>query len=111
MYDCTYTLSAGVDYEPASEEVSFPPSLEQVTSLVVNITLIDDSSITGEVKQFEASLNTSQEGVLFASDNQTATINIFDDDSKSAVTLDLVDGVVLYVIEVDNIVVGNIGGK
>jgi hypothetical protein len=75
-----------VDYEPASEEVSFPPSLEQVTSLVVNITLIDDSSITGEVKQFEASLNTSQEGVLFASDNQTATINIFDDDSKSAVT-------------------------
>ena len=75
-----------------SEEVIFPPSLEQVTSLVVNVTLIDDASITGEVKQFQASLNSSQEGVLFASDNQTATINIFDDDSKSAVALAAIDG-------------------
>ncbi len=88
-----------MDYEPVSEEVTFPPSLEQVTSLVVNITLIDDGNVTGEVKQFQASLNTSQEGVLFASDNRTATINIFDDDSKSAITLDLVDGVVLYVMK------------
>lgn len=75
-----------------SEEVILPPSLEQVTSLVVNVTLIDDASITGEVKQFQASLNSSQEGVLFASDNQTATINIFDDDSKSAVALAAIDG-------------------
>lgn len=75
-----------------SEEVIFPPSLEQVTSLVVNVTLIDDASITGEVKQFQASLNSSQEGVLFASDNRTATINIFDDDSKSAVALAAIDG-------------------
>ena len=75
-----------------SEEVIFPPSLEQVTSLVVNVTLINDASITGEVKQFQASLNSSQEGVLFASDNRTATINIFDDDSKSAVALAAIDG-------------------
>lgn len=75
-----------------SEEVILPPSLEQVTSLVVNVTLIDDASITGEVKQFQASLNSSQEGVLFASDNRTATINIFDDDSKSAVALAAIDG-------------------
>lgn len=81
-----------MDYEPVSEEVIFPPSLEQVTSLVVNVTLIDDASITGEVKQFQASLNSSQEGVLFASDNRTATINIFDDDSKSAVALAAIDG-------------------
>ena len=75
-----------------SEEVIFPPSLEQVTSLVVNVTLIDDASITGEVKQFQASLNSSQEGVVFASDNRTATINIFDDDSKSAVALAAIGG-------------------
>ena len=81
-----------MDYEPVSEEVILPPSLEQVTSLVVNVTLIDDASITGEVKQFQASLNSSQEGVLFASDNRTATINIFDDDSKSAVALAAIDG-------------------
>lgn len=74
--------AAGVDYEPVSEEVVFLPSLEQVTSQVVNISLIDDTNITGEVKQFQASLNTSQDGVLFASDNRTATINIFNDDSK-----------------------------
>ena len=86
------THAAGVDYEPVSEEVIFPPSLKQVTSLVVNISLIDNTNITGEVKQFQASLNTSQDGVLFFSDNRTATINIFDDDSKSAaisVTLDV----------------------
>ena len=74
-----------MDYEPVSEEVTFPPSPEQVASLFVNVTLIDDSSVTGDVKQFQASLNTSLEGVLFASDNQTATVNIFDDDRKSVV--------------------------
>ena len=76
-----------MDYRPISQpEVTFSPSLEQVTSLNVNITLIDDTSVTGEVKQFQASLNSSQEGVLFASDNRTATINILDNDSESVVT-------------------------
>ena len=91
-----------MDYEPVSKEVTFPPSPEQVASLVVNVTLIDDSSVTGEVKQFQASLNTSLEGVLFASDNRTATVNIFDDDSKSVVTsisLAAVDGSVPEVIQ------------
>ena len=76
-----------MDYRPISQpEVTFSPSLEQVTSLNVNITLIDDTSVTGEVKQFQVSLNSSQEGVLFASDNRTATINILDNDSESVVT-------------------------
>ena len=72
-----------MDYEPVSEEVTFPPSLELVSTLVFNVTLIDDTTITGEISQFQASLNSSQEGVLFATDNQTATVSIFDDDSKS----------------------------
>ena len=79
-----------MDYEPLSRpEVTFSPSLEQVTSLDVNITLIDDTSVSEDVKQFEASLNSSQEGVFFASENQTATINIIDNDSKSVLYFDL----------------------
>ena len=91
-----------MDYEPVSEEVAFLPSTEQVASLLVNVTLIDDSSVTGEVKQFQASLNTSLEGVLFASDNRTATVNIFDNDSKCIITsisLSAVDGSVPEVIQ------------
>ena len=81
-----------MDYEHLSVEVTFLPSLEQVVSLDLNITLIDDTSVTEELKQFQASLNTSQEGVFLTSDNQTATVNILDNDSKS---------IAVYTIEVD----------
>ena len=75
--------------------MAFLPSLERVVSLDLNITLIDSASVTGDVKQFQASLNTSQEGVLLTSDNQTATVNILDNDSKS---------IAVYTIEVNRTV-------
>lgn len=46
------------------------------------VTIIDDDVISDTVKQFEVSLNTTQDGVLFGSDNHTATVNIIDNDSK-----------------------------
>ena len=75
--------------------MAFLPTLERVVSLDLNITLIDGASVTGDVKQFQTSLNTSQEGVLLTSDNQTATVNILDNDSKY---------IAVYTIEVNRTV-------
>lgn len=76
-------FTVGVDYEFLSQEVSFSPSLEQQSSLDFNVSIVDDSNVTGSVSQFEVYLNSTQDGVLIQMDNSTAIVNIIDDDRKS----------------------------
>ena len=47
-----------------------------------SVTIIDDDIISDTVKQFAVSLNSTQDRVLFGSDNHTAIVNIIDNDSK-----------------------------
>lgn len=74
--------TAGVNYEPLSQHLTFVPSLEEVSSINFTVTIVDDDVISDTVKQFEVFLNTTQDGVLFESDNHTAIVNIIDNDSK-----------------------------
>ena len=84
VYICVFKIfvyAAGVNYVPLSKQLTFPPSLEELSSVDFNVTIIDDDIISNTVKQFEVSLNTTQDGVLFGNDNQTAVVNIIDNDS------------------------------
>lgn len=83
--------TAGVDYEAVSRQLTFAPSSQEIMSLLFTIAIIDDATITRSVRQFEVHLNTTQPGVFFGSDNQTATVNIHDNDGNMLVVLPLND--------------------
>ena len=65
-----------------SEQLIFAPSAEEVSSVDFNVSIIDDTSMAAGVKQFQAFVSGNQDGVLFAMDNQTAIVNIIDNDGK-----------------------------
>lgn len=81
-------FAAGTDYVPYSSQLTFPPSLDDMLRLCFNISIINNDNIDAAVRQFEVSLNSTQDGVLFDI-NLTATINILDDDGKNSVIIDV----------------------
>ena len=68
---------------PYSSQLTFLPSLDDVSRFNFNISIINNDNIDSFARQFEVSLNSTQDGVLFADTNGTATVNILDDDGKN----------------------------